>query len=179
MLQNWGDDNELLFTVIDPTMLTDTCDLPIKSRVTEDGQPLWSVRDPVHLTGAAYQDLAAVIRDTALAIEPADSASASGSNAGTHKKRRAESVVTMPPASARKKFRGTTRIKVAGWLLGKTEHSTTAVTSRGRGTGCGTGRGTGWHGRGPAGAGSNRRARGGWYQPPPDNRRGGWRGWNW
>ncbi len=47
VLQNWGNDNELLFTVIDPTMLTDSCDLPLKSRVTEDGQPLWSVRDPV------------------------------------------------------------------------------------------------------------------------------------
>ncbi len=129
----------------------------------------------VNMVTLVHQDLAAVIRDTALAIEPADSASASGSNAGTHKKRRAELVVTMPPASARKKFRGSTRIKVAGWLLGKTENSTTAVTSRGRGTS----RGTGWHGRGPAGAGSNRRARGGWYQPPPDNRRGGWRRWNW
>ncbi len=55
VLQNWGTDNELVFTVIDPTMLTDTCDLPIKSRVTEDGQPLWSTKDPVHLTGAAYR----------------------------------------------------------------------------------------------------------------------------
>jgi hypothetical protein len=171
VLQNWGSDNELLFTVIDPTMLTDTCDLPIKSRVTEDGQPLWSVRDPVHLTGAAYRDLAAVIRDTALAIEPADSASASGSNAGTYKKRRAESVVTIPPASAWKKFCGVTRIKVAGWLLGKTENLATAVRGRGRGTG--------WRGCGPAGAGPNRRARGGWHQPSPASRRGGWRRWNW
>jgi hypothetical protein len=62
VLQNWGNENELLFTVIDPTMLTDSCDLPLKSRVTDDGQPLWSVRDPVHLTEGAYQDLAAVVQ---------------------------------------------------------------------------------------------------------------------
>jgi hypothetical protein len=162
-----------MFTVIDPTMLTDTCDLPIKSRVTEDGQPLWSKKDPVHLTGTAYRDLVTVIRDTAQAIDPADSASASGSNAGMHKERRAESVVTMPPANALKKFRGATRIKVAGWLLGKTEDPTTA--------GRGRGHGTDWRGGGAvgAGAGSNRRARGGWHRSSLAGRRVGWRRWNW
>jgi hypothetical protein len=171
VLQNWGTDNELMFTVIDPTMLTDTCDLPIKSRVTEDGQPLWSTKDPVHLTGAAYRDLATVIRDTAHAIDPADSASASGFNAGMHKKRRAESVVTMPPANARKKFRGATRTKVAGWLLGKTEDPTTARRGRGHGAG--------WRGGGAVGAGSNCRARGSWHRSSLAGRRGGWRRWNW
>ncbi len=171
VLQNWGTDNELMFTVIDPTMLTDTCDLPIKSRVTEDGQPLWSPRDPVHLTGAAYRDLATLIRDTTQAIDPADSASASGSNAGLPRKRRADSVVTMPPASARKRPRGATRIKVAGWLLGRTEDSTKA--------GRGHGHGAGWRGSGAVGSGSNRRARGGWHRSSLAGRRGGWRRWNW
>jgi hypothetical protein len=45
-LQNWGMENELLFMVIDPTILTDSCDCPIKSRVTEDGVSIWSRRDP-------------------------------------------------------------------------------------------------------------------------------------
>ncbi len=122
VLQNWGTENELMFTIIDPTMLNDTCDLPIKSRVTKDGQPLWNTKDPVHMTCAAYRDLATVIKDTAQAIDPADSAGASGSNTGPHRKRRAESVVTMPPANSRKKLRGATRIKVAGWLLAALEN---------------------------------------------------------
>jgi hypothetical protein len=94
-LQNWGMENELLFTVVDPTILTDSCDCPIKSRVTENGVSIWSRRDPVHMTSAAYSNLATVINDTALSVDPIDSASATGSGSA-YKKRRAESVVTMP-----------------------------------------------------------------------------------
>jgi hypothetical protein len=64
VLQNWGAEQDPLFRVVDPTLLS-TCDLPIKSRVTDDGQPLWSRRDPVYLASAAYRNLAAVISDTA------------------------------------------------------------------------------------------------------------------
>ncbi len=90
-----------------------------------------------------------------------------------HKKRRAELVVTMPPANARKKLHGATRIKVAGWLLGKTEYPATA--------GRGQGRGAGWRGGGPAGAGagSHCRARGSLHRSSLAGRRGGWRRWNW
>jgi hypothetical protein len=42
VLQNWGVEDELLFTVVDPTMLSDSCDRPIKSRVTEDGHSIWN-----------------------------------------------------------------------------------------------------------------------------------------
>jgi hypothetical protein len=54
-----------IFRVVDLTLLSHSCDLPIKTRVTDDGQPLWSRRDPVYLTSAAYWNLAAVISDTA------------------------------------------------------------------------------------------------------------------
>jgi hypothetical protein len=171
VLQNWGTENELMFTIIDPTMLNDTCDLPIKSRVTEDGQPLWNPKDPVLMTCVAYRDLATVIKDTAQAIDPADSASASGSNAGPQRKRRAKSVVTMPPANARKKFRGATRIKVAGWLLGRTEAPLPAAR--------GWSYGASWQGGRSAGSGSSHRARGGWHRSSSASagRRGGWRRW--
>jgi hypothetical protein len=171
VLQNWGTENELMFTIIDPTMLNDTCDLPIKSRVTEDGQPLWSPMDPVHMTCAAYRDLATVIKDTAQAIDPADSASAAGSCAGHLRKRRAESVVTMPPANARKKLRGSTKIRVAGWLLGRSEAP--AQSTRG-----GSYRAS-WRGARSAGTGPSYRARGGWHRSPPSysRRGGGWRRW--
>jgi hypothetical protein len=169
VLQNWGTESELMFTIIDPTMLNDTCDLPIKSRVTEDGQPLWNTKDPVHMTCAAYRDLATVIKDTAQAIDPADSASASGSNAGPQRKRRAESVVTMPPANARKKLHGATRIKVAGWLLGRTEAPLPAAR--------GWSYGASWRGGRMAGSGSSHCARGGWHRSSSAGRRGGWRRW--
>jgi hypothetical protein len=106
VLQNWGAENELLFTVVDPTILSDSCDCPIKSRVTEDGLSIWSRRDPVHLTRAVYSNLAAVLSDTALSVDPTDSASAAGSDSAQQRKRRAESVVTMPQTSSQERLRG-------------------------------------------------------------------------
>jgi hypothetical protein len=96
-----------------------------------DGQSNWNRRDPVHLTGAAYWNLAAVISDTALSVDPADSASASGYGAGQQRKRRAESVMTLLPVSSRKRLHGAAKLKVAGWLLGKAEPSLTVLRGRG------------------------------------------------
>ncbi len=152
VFQNWGVENELFFTVVDPTLLSDSCDLPIKSRVTEDGHSIWNRRDPVHLTGAAYRNLVAVISDTALSVDTTDSASASSSGAAQQRKRRAESVVTLPPVSSCKRLCGTAKLKVAGWLLGKVEPPTTG----------GRGPGSRWHGRGTGSGGGGHRGRGGW-----------------
>jgi hypothetical protein len=171
-LQNWGMENELLFTVIDPTILTDSCDCPIKSRVTEDGESIWSRRDPVHMTSAAYRNLATVISDTALSVDPTDSASATGSGSA-HKRRRAESVVTMPQQQqhSAKRLRGAAKLKVAGWLLGKADQP-----GAGRNT-MGSGSGWKWRGRSSSGV----RSRGGRHFAFPGRGgrggRGGRRGW--
>jgi hypothetical protein len=168
-LQNWGMENELLFTVIDPTILTDSCDCPIKSRVTEDGVSIWSRRDPVHMTSAAYSNLATVISDTALSVDPTDSASATGSGSA-HKKRRAESVVTMPQQQQQsaKRLRGVAKLKVAGWLLGKAEQPVAGGSARGSGSGWK------WRGR----SSSAGRSRGGRHLAFPGwGGRGGRRGW--
>jgi hypothetical protein len=167
-LQNWGMENELLFTVVDPTILTDSCDCPIKSRVTEDGVSIWSQRDPVHMTSATYRNLAAVISDTALSVDPTDSASAAGSGSGQPRKRRAEYVVTMPQTSNQKRLRGAAKLKVAGWLLGKVDQPTAG----------GSGRGFGWQWRGRASEGRGYRGRGGRQLAFPGGRgRGGRRMW--
>jgi hypothetical protein len=91
LLQNWGSEQGLLITVNDPTMLSDSCNLPIKSRVMEDGRHHWSRRDPVHMTSAAYQNLATFISDSVLAMDPIESASAYETSTGLLKRRWAES----------------------------------------------------------------------------------------
>jgi hypothetical protein len=103
---------------------------------------IWSRRDPVHMTSAAYSNLATVICDTALSVDPTDSASATGSGSAQPKKRRAESVVTMPQQQNQKRLRGAIKLKVAGWLLGKVEQPAAG--------GSGRGSGSGWHWRGRA-----------------------------
>jgi hypothetical protein len=80
-LQNWGAENDLLFNIIDPTLLTDSCDLSLKMRVASDVQPPWDTGDPIHLTLTACRDLAAVIGDSVLAGAAGDSASDAGSGA--------------------------------------------------------------------------------------------------
>ncbi len=130
---------------------------------------IWSRRDPVHMTSAAYSSLATVISDTALSVDPTDSASATGSGTAYTKKRRAESVVTMPQQQNQKRLRGAGKLKVAGWLLGKAEQPAAG--------GSGRGSGSGWHWRGRAS--SAVRGRGGRQFAFPGWRgRGGRRGWH-
>jgi hypothetical protein len=59
--------NDLEFDIIDPTILTDACDLCIKMLVANMGHPLWMDSNLVHLTPDGYWDLAAVISDSARA----------------------------------------------------------------------------------------------------------------
>jgi hypothetical protein len=52
----------------------------------------------------------------------------------------------MPPASAHKRLRGAAKLRVAGWLLGRTELPMVE----------GRERGAGWHGRGMGSRGNTR-----------------------
>jgi hypothetical protein len=65
IMQNWAAENDLEFDIIDPTILTDACDLCIKMLVANMGHPLWMDSNLVHLTPDGYWDLAAVISDSA------------------------------------------------------------------------------------------------------------------
>jgi hypothetical protein len=93
------------------------------------------------MTSAAYSNLATVIGDTVLSVDPTDSASATGSGSA-NKKRRADTVETMPQQQQQnaKRLRGATKLKVAGWLLGKAEQPAARGSARGSGSG--------WHWRG-------------------------------
>jgi hypothetical protein len=164
-LQNWGAESDLLFNIIDPTLLTNSCDLSLKTRVASDGRPPWERGDPVHLSVAACRDLAAVIGDSVLAGAAGDSASDAGSGSGSqsHKRRRIEPVVTMPPPDARKRLGGYARARVAGWLVGRPDagpgngprrgfgHPSAVGGSRGRGGGLLRGHGGHYSGSAPRG----------------------------
>jgi hypothetical protein len=167
-LQNWGAENDLLFNIIDPTLLTDSCDLSLKTRVASDGRPPWERGDPVHLSVTACRDLAAVIGESVLAGAAGDSASDAGSGSGslTQKRRRIEPVVTMPPPDARKRQGGSARARVVGWLVGRTDAGSGNGPRRGFGHSSGGGGGRG------RGVGSLRGHRGRYDGPPL---RGGWR----
>jgi hypothetical protein len=128
---------------IDPTLLSDSCDLFLKTRVASDGRPPWERGDPVHLSTLPCRDLAAVIGDSVLAGAAGDSASDadSGSRSQSYKRRRIEPVVTMPPPDAWKRHGGSGRARVAGWLVGRVDAG--SGTGPGRGSGFASGRGGG------------------------------------
>jgi hypothetical protein len=167
-LQNWGAENDLLFNIIDLTLLSDSCDLSLETRVASNGRPPWERGDPVHLSTLACRDLAAVIGDSVLAGVAGDSASDAGSGSGSqsYKRRRIEPVVTMPPPDARKRHGGSGRARVAGWLVGRVDAG--SGTGPSRGSGFASGRGGGCS----CGGGSLRGHRGRYGGPLP---RGGWR----
>jgi hypothetical protein len=162
-LQNWGAENDLMFNIIDPTLLTDSCDLSLKSRVASNGRPPWERGDPVHLSVTACRDLAAVIEDSVLAGAAGDSASDAGSGSGSQiqKRRRVEPVVTMPPPESKKSRGGSARARVAGWLVGRTV------------AGNGPRRGFGGHYGGRGRGGGSTGGFGGRFSGPTP--RGGWR----
>jgi hypothetical protein len=116
-LQNWGAENDLLLKIIDPTLLSDSFDLSLKTRVASDGHPPWATGDPIHLTATACWDLATIIGESMLAGAAGDSASEAGSGSHAHKRRRIKLVVTMPPPDNQKRQRGSGHARVAGWLV--------------------------------------------------------------
>jgi hypothetical protein len=136
--------------------------------VASDGRPPWEKGDPIHLSLTACRDLAAVLGDSVLAGAAGDSASDAGSGSGahSHKRRRIEPVVTMPPPDARKPQGGSGRARVAGWLVGR------ADAGSGNGPRRGSGHVNAGGGSRSHGGGSLRGHRGRYGGPTP---RGGWR----
>ncbi len=128
-------------------------------------QPQIELQD---LSLTACRDLAAVIGDSVLAGAAGDSASDAGSGSGahSHKRRRIEPVVTMPPQDARKRQGGSGRARVAGWLVGRADAGSGIGLRRGSGHAHAGGGGR------SCGGGSLRGHRGRYSGPTP---RGGWR----
>ncbi len=124
LLHTWATDNNLMYEVIDPTMLNDSCDLGIKTRVSNSGQQLqqlWSVNDPVHLTSEGYRDLADIIvaHIRATACEDSSSLHEAGSSGSSNKRRLPEPVITRPRGTTPKRGRVGQPPKVADWLVGR------------------------------------------------------------
>ncbi len=79
LLHTWATENILMYEIIDPTMLNDSCDLGIKTRLSSSGQQLWNDNDPVHLTSEGYRDLADIIAAHIRATADEDTSSLLGS----------------------------------------------------------------------------------------------------
>jgi hypothetical protein len=150
ILVTWGTANGLNYDIIDPTSSVNPTEPTLRNRVTSSGGSFWGRDDGVHLSSGGYQDLAWAIGDAAdseLSTEGMSSVS-EGS-----KRKRPDSVVTLPPAPRVKKGRGGINAPgTAGWLCGvaDTDHRVASSGfspfphSRG---GWGRGRGLGWRGR--------------------------------
>jgi hypothetical protein len=121
LLHTWATDNNLMYEVIDPTMLNDSCDLGIKTRVSNSGQQLWSADDPVHLTSEGYRDLADIILAHIRAAECEDFSSLheASSSGSSNKRRLPEPVITRPRGANPKRGRVGQLPKVADWLVGR------------------------------------------------------------
>jgi hypothetical protein len=150
LLHTWAADNNLVYEVIDPTMLNDSCDLGIKTRVSNSGQQLWSPDDPVHLTSEGYRDLADIILAHIRAADCEDSSSLheASSSGSSNRRRLPEPVITRPRGANPKRGRVGQLPKVADWLVGRF-----AVQDNSRGWHRGTAGGDGAaRGGGPLGA---------------------------
>jgi hypothetical protein len=129
ILQNWAIEHDLCFEIIDPTLLADPCDPGLRERTTSAGHRLWRQDDPVHLTADGYKDIAQAIHDCVVSGPSVESASTVDSAGTSHKRRRAESVVTKPMLPVAK--RAATAMRTARWLLGRLENH---PIQRGRGS---------------------------------------------
>jgi hypothetical protein len=117
LLHTWATENNLMYEIIDPTMLNDSCDLGIKTWVSSTGQQLWSDNDPVHLTPEGYRDLADIIAAhiRATADEDTSSLLGSGSIGNSNKRRLPDPVITRPRGSMPKRGQPP---RLADWLVG-------------------------------------------------------------
>jgi hypothetical protein len=126
-LEKWAAENDLNYSLVDPTEHSVPADFPLGERVTPDGSAWWSTSDPVHLAQESYQVLASVVTSLHEAEEEAISAAgSSGSTTTDHgsdtpssgKRKRVDSVVITVPTR-------TTRGRVArrpAWLSGSAEN---------------------------------------------------------
>jgi hypothetical protein len=163
LLETWGHELSLSYSVIDATELSDPAEPILRNRTTREGIPLWSDWDPVHLVPTAYRELAEAVLETSAADNSDDTASESASaiSSSSHGKRLPESVITVPELPASKRGRTGADVKQAGWLRGQAEpRSWTSWDGNGRGRGRGRygHAGRPWTRRGSRG----RSAAGGW-----------------
>jgi hypothetical protein len=142
-------------------MLNDSCDLGIKTRVSNSGQQLWSDDDPVHLTSEGYWDLVDLIAAHIRANAYKDSMSEQevGSSSNSQKRRLPDPVITRPGGTTPKRGRIVPPPRHAGWLVGRM-----ADTGKKSGWQRGHARGgwRGWRGGASWRPGDRRGKRGGW-----------------
>jgi hypothetical protein len=135
VLEKWAAENDLDYSLIDPTEHSVPADFPLGERVTPDGSAWWSTSDPVHLAKESYQVLASIVtslhgaRGDAPSIAESSGSTACGSDtASSGKRKRVDSVVITVPARAE---RGRVARRPA-WLSGSAESAST-VWRGGRG----------------------------------------------
>jgi hypothetical protein len=122
ILATWGTVNGLNYDIIDPTCSVNPTEPTLRKRVTSSSGSLWGRGDGVHLSPGGYQDLAWAIgeaADSELSTEGMSSV-LEGS-----KRKRPDSVVTLPPAPRAKKGRGGINAPgTTGWLCGVADTDT-------------------------------------------------------
>ncbi len=125
-LEKWAAENDLDYSLVDPTEHSVPADFPLGEHVTPDGSAWWSTNDPVHLAQESYQVLASVVTRMHGAGDDAPSiVGSSGSTSTDHgsdtpssgKRKRVDSVVITVPARA---ARGRVARRPA-WLSGSAE----------------------------------------------------------
>jgi hypothetical protein len=126
-LEKWAAENDLNYSLVDPTEHSAPADFPLGERVTPDGSAWWSMTDPVHLAQESYQVLASVVTGLHVAEEDAPSTVGSSGSTATDrgrdtpssgKRKRVDSVViSMPARATRGRF-----ARRPAWLSGGTEN---------------------------------------------------------
>jgi hypothetical protein len=105
----------LNYDLIDPKSIVNPTEHSLHSRVSSEGDMLWSADNGVHLAWEAYRDLAAAFTEMAESRDADDDMSCSSEGS---KRKHPESVVPLPGAPFHKRGRGIAKPPVAGWLCG-------------------------------------------------------------
>jgi hypothetical protein len=123
-LEKWAAENDLNFSLIDPTEYSAPAGFPLGERVTPDGSAWWSTADPVHLSQDSYRALASAIMGLQSAEDESPFTVGSGSSAATDrgresppssgKRKRVDSVVLSMPAGST----GGRTLQRPAWLSG-------------------------------------------------------------
>jgi hypothetical protein len=114
-IANWGTADGLNYDLIDPTSNGNPTEPTVRSRITSTGGSLWCQEDGVHLSREGYQDLAWAIREAADSEFVTNDMSCSSDGS---KRKRSDSIVTLPRTPLPKRGRGGGTPSVAGWLRG-------------------------------------------------------------
>jgi hypothetical protein len=130
LLEKWAAENDLDYSLVDPTEHSVPADFRLGERVTPDGSAWWSTSDPVHLAKESYRVLATVVTSLHGAGGDAPSIAESSGSTSTDrgsdtpfsgKRKRVDSVVITVPARAE---RGRVARRPA-WLSGSAESAGT------------------------------------------------------